>query len=500
MKIAFHTLGCKVNQYESEAMAQMFRQRGHEIVDERDFADVYVINTCTVTAVADKKSRQYIRRMKKVNPASIIAVTGCYAQIRPDEVARIDGVDIVTGTNEKRALIDCVETRAKAQAEATSADADTNCRLCIHPYEELNDFEDMGIVSSRETRTRAYIKIQEGCNRFCSYCVIPYARGPVRSRSLDDIIAEAKALIDGGCKELGLTGINTAQYDMEGRDLYGASDSTAAASADSTAAVSADSTAAMSADSTAAELFGVEKAIAVINDLEGDFRIRLSSLEPAVVDSDYVKRLFKYDKLCHHLHMSAQSGSDNILAAMNRPYTLDQYYDMVNTLFEFDDCYGISTDIIVGFPGEKESDFQESCKLVSECSFCRTHIFKYSKRPLTKAADMKNQVAPQVKARRADELEKVAAQAAEGFFHINLAAARDGRTERVLIEEIVQKPDGVFLMGYTGNYIRTYIDIGPGNPSGIEPGNDSDGGLLLDQFVEVKLTGIMYDGMSAVVV
>ena len=489
MKIAFHTLGCKVNQYESEAMAQIFRQRGHEIVDERDFADVYVINTCTVTAVADKKSRQYIRRMKKVNPASIIAVTGCYAQIRPDEVAGIAGVDIVTGTNEKRALIDYVETRAKAHTEAASADADTNCRLCIHPYEELNDFEDMGIVSSRETRTRAYIKIQEGCNRFCSYCVIPYARGPVRSRSLDDIIAEAKALIDGGCKELVLTGINTAQYDMEGRDLYGASDSTAAASADSTSAASADS--------NTAELFGVEKAIAAINALEGDFRIRLSSLEPAVVDSDYVKRLFKYDKLCHHLHMSAQSGSDNILAAMNRPYTLDQYYEMVNTLFEFDDCYGISTDIIVGFPGEKESDFQESCKIVSECSFCRTHIFKYSKRPLTKAADMKNQVAPQVKARRADELEKVAAQAAEGFFQINLAAAQEGRTERVLLEEIVEKPDGRFLTGYTGNYIRTYIDIGPGNPSGIDPGSAE---LLLDRFAKVKLTGILYDGMTAVMV
>lgn len=476
-------------------MAQSFRQHGHEIVDERDFADVYVINTCTVTAVADKKSRQYIRRMKKVNPDSIIAVTGCYSQIKPDEVAAIDGVDIVTGTNEKAALIDYVEACAKAQAKAASADGSASCQICVHPYAELNGFEDMGIVSSRETRTRAYIKIQEGCNRFCSYCVIPYARGTVRSRPLDAIVAEAKALIADGCKELVLTGINTAQYDMEGRDLYGG---TAGSNGAEPAPDSTD--AEPTSGSTDAEPFGVEKAIAAINELDGDFRIRLSSLEPAVVDSAYVKRLFKYDKLCHHLHMSAQSGSDSVLAAMNRPYSLDQYYDMVNTLFEFDDCYGISTDIIVGFPGEKESDFQESCKLVKECSFCRTHIFKYSKRPLTKAADMKNQVAPQVKNRRADELEKVAREAAEGFFQINLAAAQEGRTERVLLEETVEKPDGRFLTGYTGNYIKTYIDIGPGNPSGIELGNDSDGGLLLDQFVEVKLTGILHDGMSAVMV
>ena len=499
MKIAFHTLGCKVNQYESEAMAQMFRQRGHEIVDERDFADVYVINTCTVTAVADKKSRQYIRRMKKVNPASIIAVTGCYAQIRPDEVAGIAGVDIVTGTNEKRALIDYVEAHAKAHTEAASADADTNCRLCIHPYEELNDFEDMGIVSSRETRTRAYIKIQEGCNRFCSYCVIPYARGPVRSRPLDDIVAEAKALIDGGCKELVLTGINTAQYDMEGRDLYGASDSTAAASADSTSAASADS--------NAAELFGVEKAIAAINALEGDFRVRLSSLEPAVVDSDYVKRLFKYDKLCHHLHMSAQSGSDKVLQAMNRPYDRAQYLEMARALYDFDPCYGLSTDIIVGFPGEKEKDFDESYALVAECCFCRTHVFKYSKRPGTKAAEMKEQVSPQVKQRRSDELLDAAVKAARIFFEVNIAYAGEGRTETVLFEEIVEareNGDGIvkgepLLTGYTGNYIRVYVPIRTLG-AGATGGKDGAGGEMLGAFAEVRLESLFSDGVTASVV
>lgn len=470
MKIAFHTLGCKVNQYESEAMAKEFRRRGHEIVGERDYADVYIINTCTVTAVADKKSRQYIRRMKKVNPDSIVAVTGCYAQILPEEVSAIQGVDIVTGTNEKHTLIDYIEGRAKAMAEA--ADALTEEEIHIRSYEELGVFEDMGIVDKRETRTRAYIKIQEGCNRFCSYCVIPYARGPVRSRPLPLIVEEAKALIADGCKELVLTGINTAQYDMEGRDLYGA-------------------------NTNPEEVFGVEKAIAAINALDGDFRIRLSSLEPAVVNADYVKRLFRYEKLCHHLHMSAQSGSNGILKAMNRPYTLDEYYQMVNALFEEDDCYGISTDIIVGFPGEKEADFEESCKLVRECSFCKTHIFKYSKRPLTKAADMEHQVSPQVKGKRAEELEQIAAEAAKGFYQINLAAAEEGRRERVLLEEIVQKPSGRYLTGYTGNYIRVYIDAAS---LPVKEAAKAEPELLLDDFVNVRLTGIIYDGMSAVVV
>ena len=209
MKVAFHTLGCKVNQYESEAMAQMFRGRGWEIVGERDFADAYVINTCTVTAIADKKSRQYIRRMKRVNPDSVIAVTGCYAQISPDEVAGIQGVDIVTGTNEKHTLIDHVEELVARKAEqkeaqkavqkeahlAAAGGSAEDVQCIIHPYEELGVFEEMGIVSSTENRTRAYIKIQEGCNRFCSYCVIPYARGPVRSRALEDIVEEAKSLI-----------------------------------------------------------------------------------------------------------------------------------------------------------------------------------------------------------------------------------------------------------------------------------------------------------------
>ena len=462
MKIVIHTLGCKVNQYESEAMAQMFSQAGHEIVGEKDFADVYIVNTCTVTSVADKKSRQYIRRMKKVNPNTLVAVTGCYAQISPEEVAKIEGVDIITGTNEKSTLIEYVENGlAKRQnddfvegSDVSSKEATSECTsekpdetlIRIRPYDELKDFDEMGTVASAENRTRAYIKVQEGCNRFCAYCVIPYARGTVRSRDPEDIVTEAKALLDAGYKELVLTGINTAMYDIEGG--------------------------------------GIETAIEAVNNLPGDFRIRLSSLEPSVVDAEYVKRLFKYDKLCHHLHMSAQSGSDEILKAMNRPYTSEEYVKLAKTVCDFDPVYGLSTDIIVGFPGEKETDFEYSCKLVAHCAFCKTHIFKYSKRPLTKAAQMPDQVSPQVKNRRADALAEVASQSAKAFFDMNLALAQQGRSERVLLEEVTT--DEKYITGYTGNYIRTYI-----------PFDDS---LELNTFVTVRFVDYHHDGMEAVIV
>ena len=441
MKVAFHTLGCKVNQYETEAMARDFREQGHEVVDEREFADVYVINTCTVTAVADKKSRQYIRRMKKVNPDSIVAVTGCYAQISPDDVAAVEGVDIVTGTNEKSRLAEYVQQFSE----------DGIRQLHVKGYEELDVYDETGMVTSTENRTRAYIKIQEGCNRFCSYCVIPYARGRVRSRGLEEIIEEAKRLIATGYKEIVLTGINTALYDME------------------SAVPRADD-----------EVYGVEKVIAALDQLDGDFRIRLSSLEPAVVNADYVKRLLKYDRLCHHLHLSAQSGSDKVLKAMNRPYDRQQYLDIVNTLREADPYYGLSTDIIVGFPGEKEADFEDSCRLAEECAFCKTHIFKYSKRPFTKAAEMKEHVAPQVKNRRSDKLHQVGKKAAEDFFSRN-----SGRIDTVLFEELY--PEQGIITGFTDNYTRVYVKY--------EVQEDAE--KLINNFAKVKLLQPYGEGMTA---
>lgn len=461
MKIAFHTLGCKVNQYESEAMAKQFRRKGHEIVGEREFADVYVINTCTVTAVADKKSRQYIRRMKKVNPDSIIAVTGCYAQIDPEAVTGIEGVDIVTGTNEKSTLPEYVERFA--------AEKSNQPWTVIRDWKDLDTYEDTGIVTSAETRTRAYIKIQEGCNRFCSYCVIPYARGNIRSRDLGEIVEEAKQLIGAGYKEIVLTGINTA--------LYGYDEPAAAPACGQSAASPAGE--AIAAENE--EIFGVEKVIAALDRLPGNFRIRLSSLEPAVVNADYVRRLLKYERLCHHLHLSAQSGSDRILKAMNRPYDRSQYLQIVEALRSFDPWYGISTDIIVGFPGEKERDFEDSLSLVQICDFCKVHAFKYSRRPKTLAASMKEQVSPQVKNRRSDLLQEAGNRAAAGFCEKNL-----GRQEIVLIEEYLSR-DGV-VTGYTGNYIRVYIKC-----------TEEAAGELLNTFRQVRLTESFRDGCIALI-
>lgn len=436
MKVAFHTLGCKVNQYESEALGLKFRDRGYEIVGETDFADIYVINTCTVTGLADRKSRQYIRKMKKKNPDAVIAVTGCYAQISPDEVQAVEGVNIVSGTNEKNRLVDYVEEYLKERLP----------QMHVLPYEELKTYEETGLVTATETRTRAYIKIQEGCNRFCTYCVIPYARGSVRSRAVADVIAEAEGLLAQGFKEIVLTGINAALYGTE-----------------------------PGFEKSPEGLYGIEWIIKELNQLPGRFRIRLSSLEPAVVNAEYVKGLMKYEKLCPHLHLSAQSGSDAVLAAMNRPYNRSEYLDIVKVLKEFDPEYGLTTDIIAGFPGETEEDFQDSIKLVHEAGFCKVHAFKYSQRPMTKAAVMKNQVPPPVKKQRSQMLMEAGEEASRAFYEANR-----GRVRTVLIEEYLE--DLGCMTGYTDNYIRVYIE-----------GCDES---KINDFCEVKLGEDFMDGMK----
>ena len=391
MKVAFHTLGCKVNQYETQAMIEQFSKRGHQIVSEDSFADAYILNTCSVTNIADRKSRQYIRKMKKVNPDSLIAVTGCYAQMSGQEIFDLPEVDIVAGINEKHKILDYLEKGEKA--------------IHILPYKELKEYVETGSIVSMESRTRAYIKVQEGCNRFCSYCIIPYARGPVRYRKVQDVLNEAEGLVKAGFKELILTGINTALY---GED-------------------------------------GIEVLIKEISQIPGDFRIRLSSLEPTVVNAEYVKRLLKYPKLCHHLHLSLQSGSDKILSLMNRKYDRNQYLDIVKALKDFDPCYGITTDIIVGFPGETEEDFEYSVDMVKEVDFCKVHVFQYSKRPGTKAISMPGQVPSPIKKERS---ERLIALGDRPFLEKNL-----GQVRRVLFEEN--------NAGYTDNYIKVYVDAGP---------------------------------------
>lgn len=436
MKVAFHTLGCKVNQYETEALCLKFRDRGYEIVGEHDFADVYVINTCTVTGLADRKSRQYIRKMKKMNPDSIVAVTGCYAQISPEEVQNVEGVNIVSGTNEKGKLIDYIEEFLQEKLP----------QMHVLPYEELKTYEETGLVTAPETRTRAYIKIQEGCNRFCSYCVIPYARGSVRSRAVEDVLAEAKGLLAQGFKELVLTGINAALYGTE-EGFQKSPDG----------------------------LYGIEWIISELDQLPGEFRIRLSSLEPAVVNAEYVKGLMKYKKLCPHLHLSAQSGSDTVLKAMNRPYNRSEYLEIVKELKNFDPEYAITTDLIVGFPGETEEDFADSVRLINEVGFCKVHAFKYSQRPMTKAASMKNQIAPPVKKARSQRLMEEGELASKRFFEANR-----GKVRTVLFEEYLEDLD--VLTGYTDNYIRVYVK-----------GCNAD---KLNEFCQVRLENDFLDGME----
>ena len=426
MKIAFHTLGCKVNQYETEAMKEQFASAGHDIVGEEDFADAYVINTCTVTHMADRKSRQYIRKMKRVNPEAIVAVTGCYAQVSAEEVRKIEGVNVVAGTGEKQNLLRYIEEFYQEHQP--------QCH--IKAYEDLTEYISDGIITSMETRTRAYIKIQEGCNRFCSYCIIPYARGKVRSRNMDEIIEEAKGLIDNGFKEIILTGINTALY---GEDLgYG----------------------------------GIEPLIAKLDALEGDFRIRLSSLEPTVINAEYVKGLLQYKKLCPHLHLSIQSGADHVLQLMNRKYGRQEYLDIVKVLKDHDPLYGITTDIISGFPGETDEDFADSLDIIDKVGFCKVHAFKYSVRKGTPAEKMK-QVPGEIKNARAAALGAKAEEDALRFYDLCKGAVR-----KVLFEETAEEG---FITGYTDNYIKTYV-----------PGDES----MLNRFYDVKLVDRFQDGMK----
>ncbi len=420
MKIAFHTLGCKVNQYETEAMKEQFAAAGHGIVGEEDWADVYIINTCTVTNLADRKSRQYIRRMKKQNPDAIVAVTGCYAQVRPEDLTAMEEVDIVAGTGEKNNLLAYVEQFLQER----------EAQLHIKSYDELTEYTDKGIITSMESRTRAYIKIQEGCNRFCSYCLIPFARGHVRSRNPEEIVEEAGALIAQGFKELILTGINTALYGTEESFSWP-----------------------LTEEEQAVGMSGIEIIISRINALPGDFRIRLSSLEPTVVNAEYVKRLMQYEKLCPHLHLSIQSGSDHVLKLMNRRYNRNEYLDIVRVLKEHDPGYGITTDIIAGFPGETEEDFEDSIDMIARVQFCKVHGFRFSARPGTAAAGMKDQLSGNTKNDRIGRLLAAGEASAREFFAGELER---GGERTVLFEEW----DGDLITGYTENYIKVYAEGG----------------------------------------
>ena len=392
------TLGCKVNQYESEAMSELFESRGYRQVENDDFSDVYIVNTCTVTNLSDRKSRQFIRKSKKKNPDSVVAVVGCYSQVSPDEVKNIEGVDVVIGTTERNKIVDLIEESKESHEKIN----------IVKDLKNVREFANTTNFDSNN-RTRAYMKVQDGCNRFCTYCIIPFARGPIRSRTIEDSVREARTLADRGFKEIVLTGIHIGSFGMDLGDM---------------------------------RLIDLIESIAEVDGIE---RIRLSSVEPIIITDEFMERAVKTGKLCDHFHLSLQSGSNNILKAMNRRYTREEYIEKANIIRKYMPHAGLTTDIIVGFPGESEEDFADSMSIVREVGFSRIHVFKYSKRKNTKAAVMKNQIDGNVKKERSEKLIALGEEYQEIFERENMKTPQS-----VLFEE----EDKGEYYGYTTNYIR----------------------------------------------
>jgi threonylcarbamoyladenosine tRNA methylthiotransferase MtaB len=399
-RVAFITLGCKVNTYETEGMKRLFEQAGYIVVEPDISADVYVINTCTVTHLSDRKSRQMIRRARRLNPDAIIAAVGCYAQIAPEEVSSIEGVNLVIGNNHKSEIIDLVN-----RASCDSQKVEVSLRKDMRTFEEL-------WAESYTDQTRAFLKIQDGCDQFCSYCIIPFARGSIRSRNIDSIIAEANKLSQNGFKEIVLTGIHLTSY---GNDT------------------------------------GEHTLIDVIerlNDIDGLERIRLGSLEPLYMTEEMIRDMSEIEKLCPHFHLSLQSGCDETLRRMNRKYTTAEYREIVENIRKYFDDPAITTDIMTGFPGETEDEFRQTCIFVEAIEFSQIHVFQYSVRKGTKAADMKEQIPPMLKEERSKKLVEISEMSAHNFRQKQI-----GKTARVLIED--KHKD--YYQGHTENYLPVRV-------------------------------------------
>ena len=402
MKIAFYTLGCKVNQYETQALEQLVTQRGHSLVPFEEAADAYVINTCTVTAVSDKKSRQVIRRARKAAPDAVIAVCGCYPQTHPDDVEKL-GVDLIAGTGDRTGFVDLLEREWSDRQPITALD-DAFQRRTFEPLP----------AGGLEGRTRAMLKMEDGCVNFCSYCIIPYARGRVRSLPLADCVRQARELEAAGYREIVLTGIEISSW---GQDLEGKP-----------------------------EL--MEAIEAICQGLSPDTRVRLGSLEPRTITPDFCRRAAALPNLCPHFHLSMQSGCDTVLARMNRKYDSNRYYDSVKFLHEVYDRPAVTTDLIVGFPGETEEEFQQTLDFIQKCAFSAMHIFPYSKRPGTPAAKLPGQVLNAVKEERAHRAAQIARTMQDAYLDRWV-----GETVPVLFEE---EREGLWR-GHTTRYCEVTV-------------------------------------------
>lgn len=400
-KAASFALGCKVNQYESEAIAELFAEKGYEIVGIDEEADVYVINTCTVTNFGDKKSRQLIRKVKRQNENAIVAVVGCYAQTAPKELMEIAGVNLVIGTKDRAQIVEMVEQYDRANGVENHVSDIMKERV----FEPLS-------IQKLTNRTRAYLKIQDGCSQYCSYCIIPYARGPIRSREPQEVVAEVKRLAENGFKEVVLTGIHVASYGKDRRDT---------------------------------SLLDILKQV---HEVEGIERIRFSSIEPNVVTEEFAQTMAALPKVCDHFHLSLQSGCDKTLKEMNRKYDTEKYRQAAATLRKYLPKVALTTDIIVGFPGETEEDFRESYAFAEEIGFAKIHVFPYSPKRGTPAAARKDQLLNAVKAERSHTLIQLSDKMAADFL-----ADAVGTDAEVLYERAVG--DGIYE-GHTTNYMKVH--------------------------------------------
>ena len=404
-KVSFYTLGCKVNQYETNAMAQKFKEAGYEIVDMNDdISDICIVNTCTVTNMSDRKSRHSLRRVKEKNPFAIIAAVGCYAQVAKNDLEKMSEIDIVLGNEEKANIVQYVEKFMENHNE--------NKLIEIEDIASKKEFEDMGQITYTE-KTRAFIKVQDGCNQFCSYCIIPYARGRVRSRNAESIIKEITQIAQNGIKEVVITGIHVASY---GRDFGNEN--------------------------------GLIELLEKINEIEGIKRIRLGSLEPKIITEEFMQRLSKLEKMCHHFHLSLQSGCDETLKRMNRKYTTVEVKEIIERLRRYYDDVMLTTDIIVGFPGETEEEFETTYQFLKEVKLYKMHVFQYSPRKGTRAAVMPNQIDGNIKEARSKKLIELSNEN-QKMYNKQLV----GKEVEILFEDKEIENGITYFRGHTQNYI-----------------------------------------------
>lgn len=415
--VALHNLGCKVNAYEMDFMQQMLQEKGYKIVPFDEAADIYIVNTCTVTNIADRKSRQMLHRAKKTNPNAVVVAVGCYVQTGRETLEQDGTVDLAIGNNRKKDLVEILEAYLESRGMAESVESapviDT-IDIAHAPYEEITLRQAAG-------HTRAYLKIQDGCNQFCSYCVIPYARGRVRSRREEDILREARGMAQAGYREIVLTGIHISSYgiDRSGSEL--------------------------------ACLLGE------LSRIEGIERIRLGSLEPGIVTEEFAAKISAMPKVCPHFHLSLQSGSDTVLRRMNRRYDTAGYYGAVERLRRYYVNPAITTDVIVGFPGETEEEFAQTEDFLRRVGFYEMHIFKYSRRQGTRAAAMEGQLTEAEKAVRSERLIALERQMSRAYREAFL-----GKTEEILFEELVEKEGKAYWVGHSPRYLKAAREAEPG--------------------------------------